>query len=66
MCFKEISTDMLKQQVLEGRDTNMDEEEDIRITDSREEHWRDVTEVNEKDRIQIHALRWYIHTKENK
>ena len=43
LCYvKEISTDLLEEQVLEERDPDVNEEEDIRMEDSREEHWRNV------------------------
>ena len=41
---KEISTDMLEEKVLEERDPDLNEEEDIRMEYSVEEHWRDVDE----------------------
>ena len=40
-------------------DTN--EEEDIRMRNSREEHWRDVAEDG-KDKNNIYALGWYFYT----
>ena len=44
LCYlKEISTDMLEEQVLEDRDLYLNAEEDIRTEDSREEHWGDVS-----------------------
>ena len=52
---KEISTDMLEGQVFEERDPDLNEEEYIRMEDSREEHWRDVAEDGE-DKSKIHAL----------
>ena len=45
------------------RDLDLNEEEDIRITYSREEHWGDVAEDG-KDKSKINALRWDIYTKE--
>ena len=65
LCFvQEISTDTVEEHVLEDRELDLDEEEDIRITYSREEHWRDVADDNEKDRSEIHALRWDVYMKE--
>ena len=43
MFFKDISTDMLEEQVSEERDTDLNEEKYLRMKDIREEHWRDVT-----------------------
>ena len=43
LCFvNDISTDIFEEQLLEERDPDLDEEEDIIITVSREEHWRGV------------------------
>ena len=43
LCYvKEISTDMLEKKVSEERYTDLNEEEDIIMEDSREDHWRDV------------------------
>ena len=40
------------------------EEEDIRTEESREDHWRYVSE-DDDDKKKIHALIWYFYTKEN-
>ena len=57
LCYvKEISTDMLDEQVPKERDLDLNEEEDIRMEDSREEHLRYVAEDGE-DKSKIHALR---------
>ena len=53
--------DILEEQVLEERDTDLNEEEDIIIEDIREEHWRDVYEDG-KDKSNIYALRWNVYT----
>ena len=39
-----ISTDMLEDQVEEERDPGLNEKEDIRLDEIREDHWRDITE----------------------
>ena len=45
LCYvRDISMDMLEKHVSEERDTYLNEEEDIIIDDSREEHWRYVAE----------------------
>ena len=63
LCYvKDISTDMLEEQVSEERDTDLNEKEDIRMEDSREEHWRDVS-VDDEDNNKIHALKWDIYTR---
>ena len=51
--------DMLEGKVLKERYPYLNEEENIRIVDSMEEHWKDVAEDDE-DRSKIHALRWYV------
>ena len=61
MFFKDISTDMLEEQVSEERDTDLNEEKYLRMKDIREEHWRDVTKDG-YDKINIHALRRYFYT----
>ena len=58
LCYaKEISTDFSEEQVSEERDPDLDEEEDIRMDDTRDEHWRDVAEGGD-DKKNINALRW--------
>ena len=45
LCYDtDISTDMSEDQVAEERDPDLNEEEDIRLDEIREEHWRDITE----------------------
>ena len=64
LCYvKEISTDMSEEQVLEERDSDLNEEEDIIMADSWGEHWGDVAEDVE-DKSNMHALRWDVYTKE--
>ena len=60
--FKEISTDMLEEQVSEERDPDLNDEEDIIMEDRREEHWRDVAEYGD-NKFYIHAL-WDVYTRE--
>ena len=59
---KVISTDILEKQVLEERDPDLNGEEDTRMEDSREEHWRDIADDG-KDKSKIYYLRWYVYTK---
>ena len=52
-----ISTDILEDQVLEERDPYLNEEEDIRMDEIRDNHCRGVAaEVD--DTKNIHSLRW--------
>ena len=44
-------------------DTDLNEEEDIRMENSREKHWRDVAEDGE-NKSKIHALKWYVYKRE--
>ena len=63
-CYNtDMSTDMSEDQVAEERDTDLNEEEDIRLYETREEHWRDVAEDGDDDK-NIHALRWEVYAKE--
>ena len=58
LCYvKDISTDMSEDQVVEERDPDLNEEEDIRLDEIREEHWRDVAEEGDNKK-KIYALRW--------
>ena len=43
-CDKYISTDVSEDQVVEERYPDLNEEEDIRFDEIRQEHWRDVAE----------------------
>ena len=55
--------DVLEQQVPEERDPDLNEEEDIRMEDSREDHWRNFDEYVE-DKVNIHDLMWYFYTRD--
>ena len=59
----DISIDMLEDQVLEERDTDLNEGEDIRLDEIREKHGRDVAEEGDNDK-NIHGPRWNIYVKE--
>ena len=55
LCYvTEIPTDMLEEQISEERDPDLDEEEDIRMEYSREEHWKYFYE-DDKDKSKIHG-----------
>ena len=43
----------------EERDTDLNEEEDIRLDEIREDRWRDVSEEGDNKK-NIHALRWEV------
>ena len=47
----------------EERDTDLNEEEDVRLDAFREDHWRDVAEEGENKK-KVNALRWEVYIKE--
>ena len=57
--YKYVSED----QVTEERDTDLNEEEDVRLDAFREDHWRDVAEEGENKK-KVNALRWEVYIKE--
>ena len=58
LCYvTDRSTDMSEGQVPEERYPNLNDEEDIRIDEIREEHWRDVSEEGDNKK-KINTLRW--------
>ena len=48
--------------MVEERDTDLNEKEDMRLDEIREEHWKDVAEEGD-DNKKIHALRWDVYVK---
>ena len=48
---------------MEERDPDLNEMDDIRFNEIREDHWRDFAEEND-DKKKIHALRWNVYVKE--
>ena len=58
-----ISTDMSEDQVSEERDPDLNEEEDIRMDEIRDDNWRYVAE-EDKNKKNIHSLRWELYIKE--
>ena len=57
LCYvKDISMGMLEEQVSEEIDTDLNKEEDIRMGESREDHWRYFDEEGEYNK-KINALR---------
>ena len=64
LCYDaDISTDISEDQVAEERDPDLNQEEDIRLDEIREEHWRYVAEEGD-DNKKIHALRWDVYVKQ--
>ena len=49
--------DMLKENILEEKDLDMNEQENIIMKSSREENWRDVAQYGQ-DKSNICALMW--------
>ena len=58
--FKDISTDMLEDQVAEQRYKDLNEEEDIIFDAIREEHLGGVAEEGD-NKNKIRALRWEVY-----
>ena len=48
---------------MEEREPYLNDEEDIIMADSMEDHWRYVAEDGE-DKSKIHSLRWGLYTKD--
>ena len=48
--------------MVEERDPDLNEMEDIRFNKIWEDHWRDLSEEN-KNKKKIHALRWCVYVK---
>ena len=64
LCYEMgVSTDISEDRVSEERDPDLNEEEDIRMDELRDEHWRGVSEEGD-DKKKIHALSWEIYVKE--
>ena len=64
LCYDtDISTDMSDDQVVEERDTDLNEKQDIRLDEIREENWRGVADEGD-DKKNIHALRWQVYVKQ--
>ena len=58
LCYdKDISTDMSEEKVAEDIDPGLNEEEDIRLDEISEEHWRDDSEEGD-DNNKMHARSW--------
>ena len=49
--------------MVEERDPDLNEMEDIRFDEIQEDHWRDLAEEND-DKKKIHALRWNVYVRE--
>ena len=49
--------------MVEERDPDLDDMDDIRFEKIREDHWRDLGEES-NNKKKIHALRWCVYVKE--
>ena len=58
-----IFTDMSEDQVLEDRDPDLNDEEDVRLDSIRKENWSDVAEEGD-NKNNIHSLIWDVYIKE--
>ena len=64
LCYAtNLTTDYSEEQVLEERDPDLDDMDNIRFEGIREDHWRDLA-VESNDKKKIHALRWCVYVKE--
>ena len=64
LCYVyDVYTDISEDQVVEERETELNEEEDIIVDAIREEHCRDVSEEGDNKK-KMYAPRWEIHVKE--
>ena len=64
LCYDtDLTTDYSEEQVVEERDPDLDEMDDIRFDKIREDNWRDLAEKS-NDKKKIHALRWCVYVKE--
>ena len=63
-CYaEEISADVLEEKVSEDRYPELNEEEDTRVDDTRDENWRYVAEDGD-DKKKIHDPRWEVYVKD--
>ena len=63
LCYEmDVSTYMSEDQVLEERYPDLNEEDDTRMDEIRDEHWRNVAEEGD-DKKKMHDLRWEIYVK---
>ena len=64
LCYDtNLTTDYSEEQVVEERDPDLNDMEDIRFDEIREDHWRDLAEEN-NDKKKIHVLIWCVYVKE--
>ena len=64
LCYvNNLTTDYSEEQVVEERDPDLDEMDDIRFDGIREDHWRYLAEES-NDKKKIRALRWCVYVKE--
>ena len=64
LCYDtNLITDYSEEQVVEERDPDLNEMEDIRFDEIWEDHWRDLAEEN-NNKKKIHALRCNVYVKE--
>ena len=64
LCYDtDISTDISEERVVEERDPDLNDMEDIKFDEIWEDNWRNLVEEND-DKKKIHALRWNVYVKE--
>ena len=63
LCYEmDIFTDMSEDQVSEERDPDLNDEEDIKLDEIREEHWIYIAEEGDNKK-NIRSLRWEVYVK---
>ena len=65
LCFvEEISVNIAEKQAMEERNPNIEQEEDLRISNDWVEHWKEVEEKENEERGKFHSLRWEVYMKQ--
>ena len=64
LCYDtNLTRDYSEEQVVEERDPDLNEMDDIRFDEIQEDHWRYLVEES-NNKKKIHALRWCVYVKE--
>ena len=64
LCYvKDISTDMLEEQVWQDRYPDLNKDEDTRMEDSKDYNCRDIGEEGDNTK-KIHDLKWEVYVKD--
>ena len=64
LCYDtNLTAEYSEEQMVEERYPDLDEMDDIRFDEIREDHWKDLAEES-NNKKKIHALRWCVYVKE--